>query len=148
MPCDRGIWPSAEAILVKLRLGRIALAAVLAEVAGILALVVLVGIFGPPGFKQAQPFAERLGVGVGPISGFLLCMYGGYWVGRSAAPNYLANGVAVGLAGAFRDAASAIALGGSFHVLLVVSNLGRIAGGLIGGLLASRARRGAQSVAA
>jgi hypothetical protein len=125
---------------LKLRLGRIAIAAVLAEVLGVLALVVLVAILGPSGFEAAKPFAERLGAWVGPISGFVLCVAGGYWVARSAGPNYLGNGVAMGLAAALVDAASAVALGASFHVLLVVSNIGRVLGGLLGGLLASRSR--------
>jgi hypothetical protein len=135
---------------VKLRFGRIALAAVLAEVLGVLALVVLVATFGPSEFKAAQPFAERLGVWVGPLSGFLLCTAGGYWVARSGRPYYLENGIAMGLAGAFVDAASAVALGASFHILLVISNLGRVAGGFLGGLLASRSASsgGAPGVAA
>ena len=127
---------------MKLRLGRIVLAAVAAEVLGVVALIVLVGIFGPGGgFKEAQPFAERLGAWVGPISGFVLCGAGGYWVARRAAPFYLGNGLAVGLAGAFLDLVSAAAVGASFHVLLIVSNVGRIAGGYLGGLLASRSRK-------
>jgi hypothetical protein len=125
---------------LKLRLGRIAIAALLAEVLGVLALVVLVAIFGPPGFEAAKPFAERLGVWVGPISGFVLCVAGGYWAARGAGPHYLGNGVAMGLAAALVDVASAVALGASVHVLLVVSNIGRVLGGLLGGLLAARSR--------
>ena len=41
---------------MKLRLARIVLAAIAAELLGVVALIVLVGIFGPGGgFKQAQP---------------------------------------------------------------------------------------------
>ena len=123
---------------MKLRLGRIAITAVLAEVLGVLALVVLVALFGPPGFEAAKPFAERLGAWVGPVSGFVLCVAGGYWVAKGAGPYYLGNGVAVGLAAALVDVASAVALGASFHVLLLVSNVGRVLGGLLGGLLAAR----------
>lgn len=70
---------------MRLRTGRIAIAAIAAELLGVLALVVLVTIFGPSGgFEAAQLFAERLGAWVGPISGFLLCLAGGYWVARGA----------------------------------------------------------------
>ena len=124
---------------MKLRLGRIAVAAIAAEIAGVLGLVILVAIFGPSGFKAAQPFAERLGEWVGPISGLLLCIAGGYWVARGAGPYYVGNGVAMGLAGALLDLMSAVALGASFHILLVVSNVGRVIGGYTGGFLASRA---------
>ena len=123
---------------VSLRFGRIAIAAIVAEVIGVLALVVLVSIFGPSGgFAAAQPFAERLGSWVGPISGFLLCLLGGYWVARGAAPSYIQNGVGVGLAGAALDIGTAIALGAQFAPLLVFSNVGRVVGGTIGGWLAA-----------
>jgi hypothetical protein len=123
---------------MKLRLGRIALAAVIAEVAGVLALIVLVTIFKPADPDQVQAFAEHLGTWVGPISGFVFCAAGGYWVARRGSPYCLGNGVAMGLAGAFVDIVAAAALGASLQILLVVSNLGRIMGGTLGGFLASR----------
>jgi hypothetical protein len=121
-----------------LRLGRIAIAAFGAEVLGVLALVVLVAMFGPPGIQAAQPFAERLGAYVGPISGFVLCLLGGWWVGKSATPFELRNGLAVGLAGAVLDIAIASTMASPFQWLLLLSNAGRIAGGTLGGALASR----------
>ena len=126
---------------VSLRFGRIAIAAIAAEVLGVLALVVLVSIFGPSGgFVAAQPFAERLGASVGPISGFLLCLLGG-WVARGAAPSYVQNGVGVGFAGAALDIGTAIALGAQFAPLLVFSNVSRVVGGTIGGWLAAGSQR-------
>jgi hypothetical protein len=122
---------------MNLRLGRIVIAAIAAEVLGILALVILVAIFGPPGFEAAQPFAERLGAWVGPISGFVLCICGGYWVARRAPAQPLANGFAMGVAAAVLDLASAAALGASLEPLLLLSNVGRIVGGTIGGGLAA-----------
>lgn len=125
---------------MNLRFGRIAIAAVAAELLGVLALVALVMIFGPPGFAAAQPFAERLGAWVGPISGFVLCLAGGYWVERGAATSRIQNGFAAGAAGAVLDLAIAAMAGAPFQLLLVLSNVGRIVGGSIGGLLASRFR--------
>ena len=123
---------------MKLRIGRIAIAVVAAEVLGVLALVALVAIFGPPGFKAAQPFAERLGTYVGPISGFVFCLLGGYWVGRASAPFALRNGFATGATAALLDIAIAATLANPFQWLLMLSNAGRIIGGTMGGLLASR----------
>jgi hypothetical protein len=126
-----------------IRFGSIALAAVAAEVTGVLVLVVLVALFGPPGLEAAQPFAERLGAWVGPLSGFTLCLAAGYWVARGAGPDAVRNGVALGMAAAALDLATAFALGAGPELLLLVSNAGRVAGGALGGGLAlRRARRG------
>jgi hypothetical protein len=118
---------------------RIVLAAVAAELLGVLALVVLVVIFGPSGVEAAQPFAERLGAWVGPISGFVLTVLGGYWVARGAPGRPVLNGAATGVAAAMLDVVTAFALGASMQPLLVVSNAGRIVGGSVGGWLARRA---------
>ncbi len=123
---------------MKLRFGRIAIAVVAAEVLGVLALVVLVTIFGPPGFEAATPFAERLGAYVGPISGFVFCLLGGYWVARASAPFGVRNGLATGAAAALLDFAIAATMADPFQWLLLLSNAGRIMGGTLGGLLASR----------
>jgi hypothetical protein len=129
-----------EAGMMHLRFGRIAIAAIAAEVLGILALIILVMIFGPPGFAAAQPFAEHLGAWVGPISGFVLCILGGIWVAKGAESHFILNGVSMGIAGAALDFMTAAAMGGQFQVLLLVSNAGRVVGGMIGGWLALRFR--------
>jgi hypothetical protein len=125
---------------MKLQLGRIVLAALAAEFLGVLSLIALVAMFRPANLDpdQTQAFAEHLGIYVGPISGFVLCMAGGYWVARSAKPFYLGNGVALGLAGALLDLVIAAALGASLQWLLLLSNAGRVLGGFLGGLVAAR----------
>ena len=97
-------------------------------------------MFGPPGFAAAQPFAERLGAWVGPISGFVLCLTGGYWVAKAASTSRIQNGLAMGMAAAALDLAIAAASGASFWLLLVISNVGRIVAGTLGGWLASGSR--------
>jgi len=119
---------------------RIVIAAIAAELLGVLALAALVAVFGPPGFAAAQPFAERLGAWVGPISGFVLCVAGGYWVARVAASRHIGSGVAMGAAAVVLDVAVAVALGAGVEILLVISNVGRLAGGAIGGWLATPRR--------
>lgn len=123
---------------MNLRWGRIAIAAIVAEVLGVATLVILVAIFGPSGMEAAQPFAERLGMWVGPISGFPLCLAGGYWVAKSVPHAGIANGTAMGIAGAVLDLSIAGLLGAGFSLLLLGSNVGRIFGGSIGGWLALR----------
>jgi hypothetical protein len=123
---------------MKLCWRRIAIAVVVAEILGVVVLVLLVSIFGPSDFEAAKPFAERLGAWVGPISGFLFCLLGGFWVAKSASSYRVPNGTGVGVAAAFLDIALALALASGFSPLLIFSNTGRIIGGTIGGWLASR----------
>jgi putative Mn2+ efflux pump MntP len=124
---------------MRVRPGRIIAAVVVAEILGVAILAALVTIFGPPGFKAAQPFAQRLGAWVGPISGFVLCTLGGWWVARHVPrSDRLVNGFATGLSAAILDVAIAAAFGSILSLLLLLSNAGRIVGGSIGGWLASR----------
>jgi hypothetical protein len=120
-----------------LRFGRIAIASLAAEVLGVIALVILVVLLGPDDQSQIQQFAERLGAWVGPTSGFLLCLIGGYWVARkSGSP--IQNGLSMGIAGALLDLAVAVAIGATFAPLLLISNAGRVIGGTVGGYIASK----------
>lgn len=119
--------------------GRVALVVLLAEVMGVVVLALLVALFGPAGYEAAQPFANRMGQWVGPLSGFSFCLLGGWWVARRALPAArIDNGVAVGVAGAVLDVAVALALTGTLAPLLIGSNLGRIVGGTFGGWMAAR----------
>ncbi len=122
---------------MRLRVGRIVMAAVAAEVLGVFALVVLVVLSGPDDQSQTQQFAERLGAWVGPLSGFLLCLLGGYWVARNSG-NPIRNGLCMGVAAALLDLAVALAIGATFAPLLFLSNAGRVIGGTVGGYIASR----------
>jgi len=128
---------------VNLLWGRIAVAALVAEVLGVAALAILVAIFGPGGWEASMPFAQRLGAWVGPISGSVLCLAGGYWVARGARQARLANGAAMGIAGVILDLAIAFSGGAGLSALLLASNAGRIVGGSIGGWIASRGSSGA-----
>lgn len=124
---------------MRVRIGRVVVAVVIAEILGVAILAALVAVFGPPGFKAAQPFAERLGMWVGPISGFVLCTLGGWWVAKAVPrTDKVLNGFATGLTAAILDVAIAAALGSILSLLLLLSNAGRIVGGGIGGWLASR----------
>lgn len=114
-------------------------ATLIAEAVGVIALIALVAAFGPPGFEEATPFAQRLGTYVGPISGFVLCLIGGWWTAKAAAvPDRVVNGAAMGVTAAVLDIGLSFALGGHFVPLLAYSNIGRIVAGTLGGWLASR----------
>ncbi len=121
-------------------LGRIIAAVLLAEGGGVCVLVALVAIFGPHGAGD-QAFAERLGAWVGPSTGFLFCLAGGFWVARRAGTQHASNGLLVGLIAAALDLSMGMALGARMGPLLLLSNVGRIVAGLAGGRLAERAPR-------
>ena len=125
---------------MQLRFGRIAIAVVLAEILGVGALALIVFLTAPPGTQQEiQHYAEGLGQYVGPISGFVLCILGGWWVARAAVPgSRFVNGLAMGIAAALLDLAIGLAISPAFSMLLIYSNAGRIVGGAIGGWIAAR----------
>lgn len=117
---------------------RIALTAVAIEAVAIGALFAIVALFGPHDATAAQAFAERLGVWFGPLSGAVLCLGGGYWAAKDLPSTYLLNGALLGVVAASLDIGILVASGTPFQPVFVVSNLGRIAAGLLGGWLASR----------
>ena len=131
---------------MKLAVGRIVFAVVVAEIVGVATLVALVAAFGPAG-AAAQHYAEELGAWIGPISGLVLCFAGGWWAARgSAVP--VANGLALGVSAAVLDLGLAMALSAKLGPILLVSNAGRIVAGTLGGWKAATSRGGDSSAAA
>jgi hypothetical protein len=133
-------------MIMKFRVGRIIIAAIAAEVLGILTLVVIVALFGPRDASAAQAYAESLGFWVGPISGFVYCLLGGFWVAKGLARLHVENGFVLGVAGAAIDVALLLAAGAPFQVVYLVANVGRIVAGTIGGWLAARNQREAANL--
>jgi apolipoprotein N-acyltransferase len=126
---------------MRVRAGRIIGVAIATEIGAVLLLVLLVWLLGPPDPEDARAFAGRIGVWVGPLAGFCLCLLGGWWVGKSVPSAGTLNGLLVGAAAAAIDVALLIAGGAAFQAVFVASNLGRIVAGTIGGSLGSRAVR-------
>lgn len=124
---------------MRLRFGRILIAAVIAESVPIILLIALVALFGPREQVAAQSYAERLGQWVGPIGGTLMCLLAAWWLARSLSASHLIHGLMVGLAAALIDIALAYAAGAAFQWIFVASNLGRVLGGAVGGVAGRRA---------
>jgi hypothetical protein len=125
---------------LKVRAGRILIAAIAAEVLGVIALVVVVALFGPSEKTAAEAYAMKLGLWVGPISGFVFCLLGGFWVARGLANAQVLNGFILGLAGAGIDI-GILAVTGTllpFELIFALSNVGRIIAGTLGGWFAAR----------
>lgn len=123
---------------MRLRWGRILIAAVLGEIAAIVLLIALVALLGPKEPAAARAYAEQLGEYVGPIGGALACFLGAWWAARGLAARHVLHGVLVGAVMAAIDIALLVASGAPFRLLFVGSNLGRILAGILGGWMAGR----------
>ena len=123
---------------MSIRIGLVVLVAIVTEVLAILALVLVVAVAGPTEPAAAQSYAEEIGYWLGPVAGFVLCVAGGWFVASRVPKHRLLNGFAVGAVAAAIDIAILVASGTDFLGIYVISNIGRIAAGSIGGLLAGR----------
>ena len=84
--------------------------------------------------------AQRLAFWIGPIGGFLACGLAGWWVARGDLVNAERNGLRLGVAVAVFDLALLTVSDAPFGALMVLSVIGRIAGGYAGGWWAGRKR--------
>lgn len=126
---------------MQIRIGRLIIASLAIEALAILVLILLVALFGPKENSAAQVYGERLGYWVGPIAGFILCLVGGYWVARGTSPLQIFNGLLLGIIVAGIDLGLLVVGGVTFQIIFVISNIGRILGGGVGGWLALRSMR-------
>lgn len=123
---------------MQLRIVRTLAVAVCIEVLAVLVLVVLVATLGPSDADAAQAYAVRLGTWVGPIAGFVLCLAGGWLVARDLSRGHVPSGFLLGAVVAAIDISILVAGGAPFQPVFVLSNLGRLVAGSMGGWLARR----------
>jgi hypothetical protein len=116
---------------------RCLIAAVLAELAAIVVLVLVVAVLAPRDPAAAQAYAEGLGRFVGPIAGALFGILGGYFVARPLRAAHLRHGAFFGILFALIDLVLLAVSQAPFESLFVVSNVGRVIGGILGARLAS-----------
>lgn len=120
---------------------KLAVGAVAAEAGAILALVLVVAIFGPNQAAAAQAYAEKMGPWVGPIAGAALSFLGAFWIARPLPHGQLVHGVLFGLFVALVDVALLVTMQAPFEWLFVLSDAGKIAAGIAGGMAAERFNR-------
>lgn len=125
---------------MKLRYGRVVIAAIGSEVMAVVALIVIVVTFGPSEPAAVQYYAARLGLWVGPTAGFLFTLLAAWWVARPLQQRQVLHGMLTGVATAFIDIAILVAGSTEFQWIFVASNAGRIIAGCAGGWLALRSR--------
>ena len=114
--------------------------AIAAEVLAILILIAIVAIFGPRNQADAEAYAQKLGLWVGPLAGVVLSFVGALWVSRGLPGGHLLHGFLFGLIYAMIDAALIFASKAPFMWLFVISDVGKFLAGIIGGLVAARRR--------
>lgn len=112
--------------------------AVAIEAAAVLILILSVALLGPSEPEAARAYAESLGYWLGPTAGFVLCLGGGWLVGRPLRGGQVTRGALLGTIVATIDVAILVGGGAAFQPILVASNLGRIVAGALGGLASSR----------
>ena len=122
---------------MKIRWIRLVAGAIAAEVLAISILICLVAIFGPKDYGQAQAFAEKLGVWVGPLAGVVLSFLGALWVSRGLTDGHLLHGFLFGLIYALVDVALLVAGQAPFMWLFVASDGGKLLAGIAGGFVAA-----------
>lgn len=115
---------------------KIILAGLATEVLAIATLVLIVALLGPGERAADQAFAESIGYWVGPIAGFVFCLAAGFWVAKSAGTLRIQHGLLVGVVAAAIDVVLLMASSPPFSMVFVVSNIGRIVAGTLGGWLA------------
>lgn len=129
---------------MSLRVRRLAIAAPLAELIPVAVLTALLPILLASGggtLVYQIMEAQRLALWVGPIGGFVACALGGWWVSRATFADTERNGLTLGFAVAAFDLALLAVSGAPFGALMVLSAIGRIAGGSVGGWWAGRRNR-------
>lgn len=123
---------------MKIHTGRIIVTAIAIEVLSIVSLVAVVALTGPGERIAAQAYAQELGWWLGPLTGFVFCFLGGSWVAKHARNRPVAHGCAVGLVTAAMDVILLAASDPSFSPVFLLSNVGRVVAGALGGWVASR----------
>jgi hypothetical protein len=123
---------------LKIRWIKLIVGPIVAEVLAILILVAIVAIFGPRNQAQAQVYAEKLGVWVGPLAGIVLSLLGALWVSRGLTTGRLLHGFLFGFVYALVDVALLVAGQAPFMWLFVASGGGKLLAGIVGGLVAAK----------
>lgn len=129
----------------RFRWGKVLLAVIAAEAVPILILVGIVTVYAMVRSEDSlspEEFAPLAGNWVGPIGGFLCTMLMACWAAR-AEHWKLPHGVVVGVGAALLDVGLAVGMAGSAAItlLMIGSIAGRVAAGVIGGVIASRTWR-------
>ncbi|NND00013.1 MAG: hypothetical protein HKN85_07515 [Gammaproteobacteria bacterium] len=123
---------------MKIKIGQILASALAIEFLSVAILVAMVAVLGPADPDAAQTYAQRLGVWVGPIAGFVLCLLGGWWLARRNPTSAIATGLALGCAVAAIDIALLFFSGAEFQAIFLFSNVGRIVAGTLGGWITGK----------
>lgn len=117
---------------------RVLIAALIIEILAVLVLVIVVAVAGPGEPDAAMAFAERVGVWLGPLAGFVLCFLGSWLLTRTLDSDRVPNGLALGIAVALIDIILLVVGGSGFRWVFAASNVGKVLAGYLGALMPAR----------
>lgn len=115
---------------------RLLIAAISAEALPIMLLIALVALLGPGNAAEDQAYAAKLGAWVGPLGGAIATFFLAIWVARPFLRGQVVYGTLLGVLVALLDAGLLMATATPFQWLFVISGVGRVVAGTIGGYVA------------
>jgi hypothetical protein len=126
-----------------IRLGRVLLAAVLAEAAVILVLLAITqtySLFIAPGLTNAEysEFGQLAGYYVAPAAGALSTFAMVLWLARALKSNFVANGILTGVAGVLLTVGFLATAKPEHRLMYLISFVLRIVAGYLGGLISQK----------
>jgi hypothetical protein len=138
---------------MRLRVTRILVAALLAQLFGIVLLLLivipLVVASDPPALQAGERLARRMVVWAAPLSALVSCLLGGWWVARRLDADQVRHGLLAGLGTAVLDVGWLVLLGAPLQAAFVFAEIVRVGASAAGGWLARRRRtRGARPAGA
>jgi hypothetical protein len=129
---------------MKLRVIRILVAALLAQLLGIVLLMLIVGPLvrasDPPTFQAAERLVRLTVVWAAPLSALVTCLLGGWWAARRLDADQVRHGLLAGVGTAVLDVGWLVLLGAPLQAVFVVAEIVRVGAGAAGGWLAGRRR--------
>ena len=129
---------------MKLRVIRVLITALLAQLLGIILLLLIVGPLitasDPPTIHAAERLGRLLVVWAAPLSALVSCLLGGWWAARRLDADQVRHGLLVGLGAAVLDVGWLVLLGAPLQAVFVFAEVVRVGAGGAGGWLAGRRR--------
>ena len=120
---------------MRVRWVRLLLGTAIAEAVPVATLILMVAAMGPRDPEEAEMFANALGRWIGPLVGAVMAFAAGRWVARPLQSAHTLHGFLLGVLLAILDILILAATGAAFAWVFVVSNLGKIGAGTLGGLV-------------
>ena len=125
---------------MQIRWKRILVGAVFVTLVPFALLALVTTVFSPADPTAVAAFAATAGRWAGPLGGTLVAAIVALVIGRTLADRRILHGTLIGATAVLFDVGILALAAQPFDWLYVVGNVGRLVGGVIGGMVAARAR--------